>query len=495
MENSAGKQLNTPPRLGLFDGFEAYLTADDNKYLDLFNSGLIVLDTNAIHNLYRYAEQTRHDFITALRAVKEQLWVPHQVLIEFWRNRDSVMRDKTASPQDIIDYANESYVAVCEKIDKWAKRISLEEAKQDGLKQEFRASVDRLITSLQFHGNEELHSVSDTNSDPVLSDLSGLLHGRIGAPISREDRDDAKGEAERRIAAMQPPAYKDSKKPVDEAIGDYLIWHEMLEEAKRRQVDVLFITGDVKEDWWRIDGGRTRGPRVELFDEMKSKAGVALYMLRPESFLHHIRRLLKVEVEPNSIREVELIDERTAATVFRVGGDAILRDSQLFDPFEGGRNSLDGYVSFLKDQGAKVFFDFALEDSPEVEARLVSYREKQFIVGHIGPGSDTRQAYSTVKILRQAANRLYNADEVELVLVTPSPSRPVSAVIVNESGAVPVWRSGSRWWSIRRGVDKGLAQEALRLSTNVVARGREELARISSGEDYATKGLDNDLDI
>ncbi|MBK8078521.1 MAG: hypothetical protein IPK24_23980 [Kineosporiaceae bacterium] len=30
----------------------------------------------------------------------------------------------------------------------------------------------------------------------------------------------------------------------------------MIREAKRRQCDVLLVTGDVKEDWWRRNAGK-----------------------------------------------------------------------------------------------------------------------------------------------------------------------------------------------------------------------------------------------
>src|SRR5690242_11422468 len=42
------------------------------------------------------------------------------------------------------------------------------------------------------------------------------------------------------------------------AAGDYLVWTQVLREARQRQCDVLLVTGDVKEDWWR------RTPHGEL---------------------------------------------------------------------------------------------------------------------------------------------------------------------------------------------------------------------------------------
>jgi hypothetical protein len=71
---------------------------------------------------------------------------------------------------------------------------------------------------------------------------------------------------------------------------------------------VLLVTGDIKDDWWRKDRGQTRGPRLELVEEMRSRAGVRLFMLRPESLLLHARYVLEVEVRDESVQDVERVD-------------------------------------------------------------------------------------------------------------------------------------------------------------------------------------------
>ncbi|WP_425588779.1 PIN-like domain-containing protein [Streptomyces thinghirensis] len=45
-----------------------------------------MLDTNVLLNLYRSNESTRRDTLAALARLRERLWIPHQVLTEFWRN-------------------------------------------------------------------------------------------------------------------------------------------------------------------------------------------------------------------------------------------------------------------------------------------------------------------------------------------------------------------------------------------------------------------------
>lgn len=72
---------------GLFDGFESYKTPTEADFRALLTGGIIVPDTNILLNLYRYNEQTRSDFLSVLNALGDRLWVPRQVIVEFWRNR------------------------------------------------------------------------------------------------------------------------------------------------------------------------------------------------------------------------------------------------------------------------------------------------------------------------------------------------------------------------------------------------------------------------
>jgi hypothetical protein len=91
-------------------------------------------------------------------------------------------------------------------------------------------------------------------------------------------------------------------------LGNY-VSADILCEAERRRKDVLLITGDVKEDWWRKERGQTRGPRLELVDELRKRAGVNLFMIRPESLLDLATRLLQdLDVDRESVRDAERVD-------------------------------------------------------------------------------------------------------------------------------------------------------------------------------------------
>jgi len=304
-------------RAGLYDDFEAYRTPTDDDYLKLFTSGLVIPDTNVLLNLYRYNEQTRNDLLTVLKRLGDHLWVPHQVMDEFWRNRENVLKD----PQDTdtcISLLTRHRDQATGTFRGWANRVSLPKDQSSPLLHEIEQAFDKVIGAVsKLAGEHSWDDARDTTTDPVLGALEPLLNGRVGSRLDQAEHDQALREAKSRAEQKRPPGYKDHGKTDGTAAGDYLIWVQVLREAQITQRDVLLITGDVKEDWWRREHGEARGPRPELVLELKERANVKLYMLRPESLLLRARQALKIAVHDESLEDAERVD-RSLTDVDRV---------------------------------------------------------------------------------------------------------------------------------------------------------------------------------
>ena len=246
---------------GLYEGFEGYRTATDADYRNLLTEGLIVPDTNVFLNLYRYNEQTRNDLFTVMSGLGDRLWVPHQVMLEFWRNRESVLRDPRDTDKTSAELGAQREEAVG-IFRAWANRVGLPSERGDQLISVLTSAFGQVIAGVSELADDDASQFArDTSKDPVLAGLEPILRGRVGKRMDQADYETALQEAKRRGEKKQPPGYKDSgKQDPAAAAGDYLIWTQVLREAKRRERDVLIVTGDVKEDWWRRDHGELRGP-------------------------------------------------------------------------------------------------------------------------------------------------------------------------------------------------------------------------------------------
>lgn len=303
-----GPSPSEPAGLGLTDGFEGYATPTEIDYLRVLTEGLVVPDANVLLNLYRYTPQSRNDLLSVLGALGDRLWVPHQVVHEFWTNRESTLRD----PRDTEKTARELtelQSRVENALRQWSNRVSLPSAKSAELLEVVSTSFGSLIAGVDEYSDDAAAEWARvTQNDPVLTSLEEVLKGRVGHPLSEEAHDKAVKEGQRRVEAKLPPGYMDKKKPDGQAAGDYLVWEQILTEAASRGCDVVFVTADAKEDWWRIEGGERRGPRIELIEEMKKRSSSRFYMLRPPQLLSLAGSALKLSVSKESVEDADRID-------------------------------------------------------------------------------------------------------------------------------------------------------------------------------------------
>ncbi|TCC28157.1 PIN-like domain-containing protein [Kribbella speibonae] len=292
----------------IFEGFEGYLTSDEQQLREALQSAMVVFDTNVLLNLYRYSDETRRSVVEVMTAIGDRLWIPHQVMEEFWRNREraltSPIGEVRQSSEDLSKNLNQARDVLRGWVNKAA--LSADEATpvEKQLTEAFEAAQGLLDNLLD---EDDVNRARNTHHDPVVALLEPALSGRIGAPMSAEKYKAAVKEGNRRVETGEPPGFADAKKAgrsPEDASGDYLVWEQLLGEAERRRVPVVFVTGDVKRDWWRYESSNPRGPRIELCRELADRCGTQLCMLRPEQLLE-LADALSVAVEPAAVQNVE----------------------------------------------------------------------------------------------------------------------------------------------------------------------------------------------
>jgi len=293
---------------GIFDsGLDAYRTVAEDDYRSLFTSGLIVLDANVLLNLYRYHADTRAVLIEVLTRLEGRLWVPYHAMSEFHERRTSVIASRSDEANQTIDLLNKNRLQLEAGIGTWANRVGLPHEEREQLISSIRSAVGQAADKIREQSSDDaFKDAEDTAKDLVITSLMSILQGSVGKPLSSDELREAKREAQQRITDNRPPGWKDAKKR-DNPEGDYLIWLQTLQEAKRRGVDVLFVTGDVKDDWWRKERGEAKGPLPELAHEMRVVANVRLFMLRPESLLVHAGKVLDIDVSNETVQDAQRV--------------------------------------------------------------------------------------------------------------------------------------------------------------------------------------------
>jgi hypothetical protein len=121
----------------------------------------------------------------------------------------------------------------------------------------------------------------------ALERVLALFSDRVGTQPAPERLASVRKEGEDRYAKRIPPGYKDAKKdaPDSDKYGDLIIWKDLIEKARTAKRPIVFITDDVKEDWWQIHRGAKIGPRPELLEEFRAQSQQDFHIYELGQFL------------------------------------------------------------------------------------------------------------------------------------------------------------------------------------------------------------------
>jgi hypothetical protein len=117
-------------------------------------------------------------------------------------------------------------------------------------------------------------------SDDYRERITQLFQSRVGTPYKKDQLLDIYHQADKRFELQIPPGWKDKGKKTYGKYGDVILWFQLLEYARAYNKPILFITDDVKSDWFlsaQENNGKPR-PRPELVQEMYVEAGVLLHI-------------------------------------------------------------------------------------------------------------------------------------------------------------------------------------------------------------------------
>jgi PIN like domain len=299
---------------GIYDDFPGYRLPSDEELDTVLQSALVVVDANVLLNLYRYNATTRDDLLGVLRQLGDRLWVPHQALREFWRNRLGVLESCRASTDQALTALSKQLAAVTEAIKRWAKSVAVEAEHESLLVGKVAALHDDLEERILALAPSVPDADDGMGSEPILMELEALLDGKAGRKPTEDKWQAAVKEGNERAARQKPPGYRDADKAgsalPEGAAGDYLIWLQATEEASQRGLDLLLVTGDEKDDWWWRHRSDLLGPHVELVVEFQASSGRHLYMMRPTALLKR-SSVLDVTVRQESVEDAERVSRET----------------------------------------------------------------------------------------------------------------------------------------------------------------------------------------
>ena len=73
--------------------FYEFYKLSKKRINEIWDNGLLIVDTNVLLDLYRLSPDSRKDLMKSIDHFKDRVWIPYQVGLEFHRNRESVIKD------------------------------------------------------------------------------------------------------------------------------------------------------------------------------------------------------------------------------------------------------------------------------------------------------------------------------------------------------------------------------------------------------------------
>lgn len=302
------------------DEFKGFYSLNESERRVLWDKAVFVFDANVLLNLYRYQESTTEQLLFVIDKLKDRVWIPYHVALEYQRNRLKVISDQNVKFSDVSAIVKKGSASIRTGLD----NLNLRKRHSTIAPEIFLQSIDDTVNKFLSELDElEKAHYSVLSEDKIRLRLENLLAGNIGKkPVSQEAVDKLEKEADKRYINKQPPGYMDEKKeragePVfsygsinyQRKYSDYVVWSQILEYASKNGLtDLVFVTDDSKEDWWlkvSQNGEKTISPRPELTSEIFMQTGVErFHMYSSDGFLKYSNEMLSFGVTEAAIEEV-----------------------------------------------------------------------------------------------------------------------------------------------------------------------------------------------
>lgn len=236
---------------------------------------IIVLDTNVLLNIYRYSPEFSEFALECLRGISNSIYLPATVRLEFGkhcRSEFSKMAKRVATAgqetEKQIASAKQKILKTCDNLER------LQFPDIDELRHVLAGKIDAVKKGLDdfFEDRTTLNLIQHSwaEKDYLMQLIQSIdSSGRIMPPPTQEDIYRWCEDGEKRYKHEVPPGFKDAKnKDGVRKYSDLILWNEILRFAKLNSKNVIFVTDDVKADWWEtVEGNRQLHPKlIEEFE-------------------------------------------------------------------------------------------------------------------------------------------------------------------------------------------------------------------------------------
>lgn len=260
---------------------EYYLLNTDVK--DYKDKALFVFDTCFFLNLYEYSKRTRDIFLDTLTTLSNEnrTFMPHQIGLEYHNKRREVISNTYNNFQNIQNKITTTIQAINNEITK-SKSIISENGVMNNLLEELKNCSEKINQEITKQKQENYPKYFE--NDHIQDKLTTIYHEKVCKPYTEDELTEIYLEGDKRFEKKIPPGYKDDAKGKNK-YGDFIIWKQIIDIAQEKQTPIIFITDDLKSDWWNKKDNNNITCKIELIKEILEKTKVEFFILNTEMFM------------------------------------------------------------------------------------------------------------------------------------------------------------------------------------------------------------------
>lgn len=295
--------------------FREYYDYTEKEIKEIWQKWVFVFDTNILTWLYRLPEEPRKNLIWVLKMLKKdnRIWTPHQVLLEYHKNRRNVIIWLEDDYNEAI-HAIEWLIAELPKKVEWKLKSACEQhplLNFDDFYKEAEKSLNNITEKIKDIKSKKHPKWKD--NDEILKEIEEIF-SNFWKQYTTEELKKIYQDWDNRYKNLIPPWFKDCKsnwwdKEWDNRFWDLIIWKQILAYSKDNNKSIIFITNDLKEDWWMLEYNKNIKPRIELKREFLNNSKNDFDMCDLNMFLDKTNKYLNSKINKKQIEEIKKIRE------------------------------------------------------------------------------------------------------------------------------------------------------------------------------------------
>lgn len=217
----------------------------------------IVLDTNILLNYYRLDSSEKVKFYNILKKLFKYIVIPSTVSIEFEKQYKDVIYSQKSNlslnriKKPLIELARETNYCLKDIEKHNYKNIKEIKLSLTQLYKQTKETYDEITNKYENNLNKFANVIY---SDNAFYDFFKSLFVMKG--LKHQELYDLGREAEQKYKTKICPGYKDNGKESYRKYNDYYIWWEIKRYSKENKKHIVFVTNDLKSDWYKKKNGQ-----------------------------------------------------------------------------------------------------------------------------------------------------------------------------------------------------------------------------------------------